>query len=1399
MTLSDRMLRLTLLLLTLAGLPLAQARGAEPWADPGLTVREGLLIWLDSARQPAARKAAKLPDLFQGQPVNLLLDASGNRIHLYQPIASAQPKYFAPPQPAAAGGSEPASIQFDGEDDALIASGLDRNIEKMTLFVVAAPLSNQGFFKGLLCFGAASRNDYTSGFNLDQSGFPSGLFEMLNLEGVGFGGQQDMMTDASPFGSLKVIEITCEKDRKGVKLFIDGRPQLVRQRSSDSLRMEQFILGARYYSNDARPASLGGFLHGHISEVLLFDRVLDEDQRKQIRQYLAQKHKPLQAALLGGALGGGKLLDPVKDHPGVQVLVPGFSVRKLPLELTNINNLKYRQDGKLYALGYNGNIWLLTDTDGDGLEDKATLFWDKGGMRGPIGMEITPKGYAHGQGVFVPSKGKVSLFVDTDGDDKADKEIIVASGWKEIAQSVDAVGVAMAADGSIYFGLGTQNFANAYVIEKDGKARYDLKSDHGTIQHVSPDFKTRSIVSTGVRFTIALAFNQKGTLFASEQEGATWLANGNPLDELLHIRTGRHYGFPPRHPTHLPGVIDEPSTFDYGPQHQSTCGLHFNYPINGGPTFGPASWAGRAIVAGESRGKIYLTQLVESPRTPDEYVARTTLLACLKELTIDACPSPAGDLVIATHSGPPDWGTGPSGKGTLYKISYTDKQAPQPVAIWPASEREVRIAFDRPLSPGMLRDLAARISISHGVYVRAGDRFETLQPPYEVVRRQLATPRFSLPVLGAQVSPDRRTLIIATAPHQPGHDYALTLADADTSPGAVSPATSTGILPRHRQTDLDYSLSGVQATWKAADGRVIETWLPHLDMEIARAFTAGSAEHDAFFEAIKGQGTLTLQMKLNLKDMLRPAVQPGAQLDYKLPPERVTVRFLSNYKLNMVHPAALAAPALSGGPGQFALEVAEGLSDPLDLQITLEKNQADPIALGLLWQTKEDSRPRPMPIHRFIPRWVGDLKSVAQQPAATLPIDARLTGGSWARGRAVFHSEQALCSKCHSVGGTALGAIASAGRIGPDLANLPHRDYDSILRDIANPSAAIHPDHIAYTVTLKDGSNLSGTPRSDGADHTIIADLLGNEKRIPRSQIQSMAPLPISGMPPNLNVALGPDRTRDLLTFLMTPPPSMPKDRPGAPPARRRSEVLAALAGSQPLPAKLDPLRIVLVAGKKDHGIGEHDYPAWQKMWGELMSVAPQVTLTKAMDWPSAEDLKSADLIVFFSANPAWKPERGKDLDDYLARGKGLVFIHYAVNGGKWPKELADRIGLAAAPYIKFRHGDLDLSIKSDHPITRNFSRLQMHDESYWNMLGDVSKITTLATGVEEGKSVPLIWTTHRQPGQGRVFCSIPGHYSWSFDDPLFRILLLRGMAWAAEQPVDRFNELSTLGVQLMD
>jgi type 1 glutamine amidotransferase len=51
----------------------------------------------------------------------------------------------------------------------------------------------------------------------------------------------------------------------------------------------------------------------------------------------------------------------------------------------------------------------------------------------------------------------------------------------------------------------------------------------------------------------------------------------------------------------------------------------------------------------------------------------------------------------------------------------------------------------------------------------------------------------------------------------------------------------------------------------------------------------------------------------------------------------------------------------------------------------------------------------------------------------------------------------------------------------------------------------------------------------------------------------------------------------------------------------------------------------------------------------------------------------------------------------------------------------------------------------------------------------------------------PMFWCY--EPGKGRVFGCVPGHSARTFDNPAFRKLLLRGIAWAAGDDPSRFDE----------
>jgi type 1 glutamine amidotransferase len=229
------------------------------------------------------------------------------------------------------------------------------------------------------------------------------------------------------------------------------------------------------------------------------------------------------------------------------------------------------------------------------------------------------------------------------------------------------------------------------------------------------------------------------------------------------------------------------------------------------------------------------------------------------------------------------------------------------------------------------------------------------------------------------------------------------------------------------------------------------------------------------------------------------------------------------------------------------------------------------------------------------------------------------------------------------------------------------------------------------------------------------------------------------------------------------------------------------------------PLRVVLAAGPKDHGPGEHDYPLWQRRWYNLLSLADGVKVELATGWPGAAQLRGADVVVFYSNNPGWSAERAKELEGFLARGGGVVYLHYAVDGHRAVDALAERIGLAwRGGFSRFRHGALELDFTaSKHPIAAGLGKVKFIDESYWRLAGDSARIDVLATGIEEGKPQPLLWT--RTHGKGRVFVSILGHYNWTFDDPLFRLVVLRGLCWSAGEPVDRLSELCTVGALVGD
>jgi len=823
------------------------------------------------------------------------------------------------------------------------------------------------------------------------------------------------------------------------------------------------------------------------------------------------------------------------DSAGIHMLVPGFTVRELPVKLTSLNNIEYAPDGRLFAGGYDGRFHLLRDTNGDGLEDKVDTFSPEPSANYPLGM-IVKDGMP-----YAVLTDEVVRWRDTNGDGVPDQRETVVKGFDdpELVKApylnhrrVDSsMALAAGPDGALYTTMGNAGYNNAYWHDKQGVAHYSTDKRRGCLLRILPEGKVTQLHS-GLRYIMSLQFNKHGDLFGTDQEGATWVPNGNPFDELLHIPLGadeksRHFGFPPRHPRWLPDVVDEPSVFDYGPQHESTCGFRFNGPAPGRGRFGPEWWADDAIVTGESRGKLWRTKLA---KTAAGYVAQTQLIARCGLLVVDCAISPKGDLVVCCHTGKPDWGNGPKGEGRIFKISYTDKYIPQPVLAWARSETETVMAFNREIESNR-RVVTAQIKMESGRYVSAADRLETIRPPYAVVAMQQKQMRTAIPVKRAELQSslpdsftDNRFLSLKTDPRVVAVNCAIQLTDArelrEPWPSNV------------RALDVVHDLSGVTAFWRytrppvlASSGPVnqITTWLPHPDFAAAREFTDGSAMHKAFWQKMDLRGTLTLRGQLDLWQMLIPATQPLSKLDYMPEPETATVTFKSDAALTLEVTGA-KVERVSANESRLTVEGArENVWPAFTLTVATPAKSLD-----VLFSTTRDPRPRALPVRRFLMPF-----AKPAPPDDLMRTIPEIAGGNWEAGRALFKGK-AACATCHQLRGEGV-------RVGPELGNLVHRDYASVLKDIAEPSAMINPDAVGYVVTGKDGTAVVGTRLAETEDELQIAQPGGVVAKLKKADISKTEPMTVSLMPAGLDKVLTPEELRDLMTYLLTEQPAAAK------------------------------------------------------------------------------------------------------------------------------------------------------------------------------------------------------------------------------------------------------------------
>jgi len=242
-----------------------------------------------------------------------------------------------------------------------------------------------------------------------------------------------------------------------------------------------------------------------------------------------------------------------------------------------------------------------------------------------------------------------------------------------------------------------------------------------------------------------------------------------------------------------------------------------------------------------------------------------------------------------------------------------------------------------------------------------------------------------------------------------------------------------------------------------------------------------------------------------------------------------------------------------------------------------------------------------------------------------------------------------------------------------------------------------------------------------------------------------------------------------------------------------------------------------------DHERGYHEYDWVMDLYvNKLLKKIPKITSIHVMYFPTIEVWEKADLVVFYHhAFDKWEKNEYDIIDKYQERGGGMIFIHESVIQ-RPGDDLANYIGLSwGIPQAKngpSRWGAMptpvDLTTEGKkHPILAGFSnKLDFVDELYWNLHGDPCQIEVLMTAAGglhgdssrpakpeeiDNKKWPAFWTIEK--GESKVFVSIPGHNFFLFNDPYYRIILFRAMAWTLNESFDPFKPLVTEGLMLDD
>lgn len=308
--------------------------------------------------------------------------------------------------------------------------------------------------------------------------------------------------------------------------------------------------------------------------------------------------------------------------------------------------------------------------------------------------------------------------------------------------------------------------------------------------------------------------------------------------------------------------------------------------------------------------------------------------------------------------------------------------------------------------------------------------------------------------------------------------------------------------------------------------------IPALNNDIAQIIGNTSASPDFRIQALRARSMTDPQLAVSEFRLLMDYLKPGVESPVRQSAARLLARAkLSEAQLLEIADQQVASADLYLLPSLIAVfhgdssaavgsALVRALSDSPDRLETLSEQDMEKLLSGFPADVQESAKPLMAALREKHAERLGKLEA----------LEKSLGRGDLDRGRAVFFGK-GVCFTCHTVGREGV-------QFGPDLSNIGEiRSRHDILEAIVYPSASFAREYDTYEIKTA-GKSYLGVIKDQLSDAVILAAGPGADIRVPKSEITSMEPHPVSMMPPGLEGNLSIDELSDLMAYLKSLPDS---------------------------------------------------------------------------------------------------------------------------------------------------------------------------------------------------------------------------------------------------------------------